>query len=94
MVNTDPTDTDWAHGEGYIADNWLRNTEFLRMVSIALKEHTASGSTLEEFEEDYGCKIIYKDGGIADVVFDEEKGGASAFYLKYTNRVKNHFTDY
>lgn len=64
------------------------HTKFLEIASNALKRYKMDGKSLEEFEEDYGCKIIYDEisGGISGIKFDDENGGESAFYLTYANK--------
>ena len=62
------------------------HTKHMRMIAMALKDFTKDGKTLYDFEDEYGCKIIYVDGKIAGIKFDPEKGGETAFYLKYMKK--------
>lgn len=68
--------------EGYLRDTGA--TEFLKIVARALKDYTKDGKTLEDFEEEYDCKITYSDefGGITGITFSDA-GGESMFYLRY-----------
>ena len=63
----------------------MTTAAFMNVVTSALKDYDANKS-LDQFEEDYGCKIVYnEDGNIADVRFENESA-KSAFYLKYNGR--------
>jgi hypothetical protein len=60
--------------------------EEIKTLAAALKDYTAKGKTVEQFEEDYGCKLIMDDHdyGIKDVSF-QNGCGETAFRLKYDN---------
>lgn len=67
---------------GYLSNT--TRTEFLKTISLALRDYTKDGASLEDFEEEYQCKIIFDDdfGGIKDVTFDGDIG-KTALYLRY-----------
>ena len=56
----------------------------LKVLAKALKSYVAEGKTTEQFEEDYGCKLIMDNCnyGIQDVKFHNDSS-KTAFMLKY-----------
>jgi hypothetical protein len=63
---------------------WFKRSKDLRILSTALKSYKEeTNKPVEQFEEDYGCKIAYgEDGNISGVSF-VNKSAESMFYLKY-----------
>ena len=47
--------------------NFIRTGRSLKILSNALTAYKQQGNTLEDFEEDYGCKIIYCQDGISGI---------------------------
>jgi len=58
--------------------------EELKVLATALKSYVFDGKTLEQFQEDYGCKLIMDECnyGIKDVKFQNDSS-KTAFMLKY-----------
>ena len=58
--------------------------EDLKVLASALKTYVSEGKTKEDFEEDYGCKLILDNCsyGITNVKFQNESS-KTAYMLKY-----------
>ena len=58
--------------------------KILKILAKALKGYVAEGKTVEQFEEDYGCKLLKDEMnyGIKDVKFHNDSY-KTAFMLKY-----------
>jgi len=65
-----------------------RQEKMHTLVSGVLDEYRARGKTLDEFEEDYGCRILFDEfhnegnHGIGAIYF-ENKSSKTAFMLRY-----------
>lgn len=75
---------------GPMYDMWTR-TEDLRVIARAFKEYKAAGKTMEDFEEDYDCSIIFDNvgygitktgSGVTGIEFQNDSC-KTAFMLKY-----------
>jgi len=67
----------------------LQVQDHLRMiVAQALGDYHSTGKTLEEFEEDYGCTLIFDEiqyehySGVSGIWFQNDSS-KTAFMLKY-----------
>ena len=61
-----------------------KSRDRLRIIAKAFKDYIANNKAIEEFEEEYGCNIIYDENsnGIMDVVFHNSRN-ETMFMLKY-----------
>lgn len=71
-----------------VSDEFVKVHDRLHVISKALKDYVANGKTVEQFEEEYGCKIILDEpsGGIQGVKFHNDSN-ETMFMLKYDNDV-------
>lgn len=71
--------------------NMLTRTKDLNVIARAFKEYKAAGKTMEDFEEDHNCSIIFENvgfgitgsgSGISGIEFHNDSS-KTIFMLKY-----------
>lgn len=70
--------------EGWYPHNVLEERKMLRKIAVALKEYQSNNKTVEDFEKEYGCTVLYDnmDWGIRGLRFHKDSN-MTAFMLKY-----------
>ena len=65
---------------------FIESDDRLDVVSKALKDYVANGKTIKQFEEEYGCELLYGEHnvGINGVKFQNDSN-KTMFMLKYDN---------